>query len=966
MGVTKALKVGLEILDFDVNSPKSGLLFVEKQYDSDEISFGERLVLKDAVRYKANAVYFRRFEKQESQPQLFIFDNTSGKISEEELGEIHKKIWTSGVVPIYYVFNKTSLRVFDAKTPVDKDTLKPLQLDEAIDLVAAAHKDYERFSAKLFKNGLFWEQECMRGHFKNENSSSRDLIKGLKNFKIEFSEVFGKKHRALANKLLVQSILVKYLEERRDENGKAGYKPNFFLKYCGEDGSGFCGVIKNKKLVDLFEEMSRHFNGKIFELSDAEKKILRNKDLSSLADFLGARHEVSGQGVLWRLYEFGFLPVELISRIYEEFLTNRSDAVYTPVHLAKFIVDECMPIRDARATYKVIDPSCGSGVFLVTVFKRLVQWKQQLEYEQTGTIKAFSQTVLKNMLKNSLYGIDIEDEAVRLTAFSLSIALCDMLTPMQIWNELKFDNLRDENLKHSSFQKYMGTEPDTDFDLVIGNPPFEDQKSDIYGDVEKHGLNVLCSPPRGQIAMLFLDQSMRVLKKGGQLGLVVSSGPFLYNSTSAGFKKKFFEKYTVQQIVDFSALSAPHYLFEAHIGTAVVFAQNKTPDDDHQVLHITVRRSKSAKERICFEIDHYDFHWVPQKIAESDPIIWKTNLFGGGELYRQISQLMRLRSLGEFLKEKKKNSGWVFGQGYNYGNRTRTAAHLTGKKKVVTSSFTSQGIGEIVTELEKKFEGTREKNKKIFSAPQFLMKQSFHSSSFVCAVRNDRPLIFMDEVFGVYAPPSQRAELNNLQVALQSSTDLYRVFLISVSGRMGISRSLTTFNQEDLLSLPFPENDEDLNLSQNQKVIVDDFLNFRLEAHSKGEAAKINRSDASKKDLGSFSRVFCRNLNSLYQEGDEKFQMHPEGVIETSSYVCLPFAYGKKGCSAKVPSGLGDENLDVLISNQERSVLYHRILYFYQPNLVYLIKPKRLRYWMKSVALQDASQVIGDIAKAGL
>ncbi len=963
MSVTKELKTGLEVLNFDVDSPAAGLLFVEKSYEPNKISFGERLALEDAVRYKANAVYFRRFEKQESQPQLFIFDNTSGEISEEELGEIHKKIWTSGVVPLYYVFDKTSLRVFDAKNPVDKNDLIPRPLDKAVDLVSAAHKDYERFSAKLFENGLFWEQECMRGHFKNENSSSRDLIKGLKNFKTKFSEVFGKQQRALANKLLVQSILVKYLEERRDGNGKAGYKPDFFLKYCGEDGAGFCGVIKNRKLVDLFEEMSRHFNGKIFELSDAEKNILRNKDLSSLADFLGADCEVSGQGVLWRLYEFGFLPVELISRIYEEFLTNRSDAVYTPVHLAKFMVDECMPIRDARATYKVIDPSCGSGVFLVTVFKRLVQWKQKLEYEQTGTIKAFSQTVLKNMLKNSLYGIDIEDEAVRLTAFSLSIALCDLLTPMQIWNELKFDNLRDENLKHSSFQKYMGGKPTADFDLVIGNPPFKDQKSDISGDVKKHCLDVLCSPPRGQIALLFLDQSMRVLKKGGQLGLVVPSGPFLYNSTGAGFKKKFFEKYAVQQIADFSALSAPHYLFEAHIGTAVVFAQNKTPDDDHQVLHITVRRSKSAKERICFEIDHYDFHWVPQELAMSDPIIWKTNLFGGGELYRLISQLRQLRPFGEFLKEKKKTSGWVFGEGYNGGSRIK-ASHLTNHLLVEATSFTEQGVVETQVETSKWFEGTRERNKAIFRAPHLLIREVSGKEKFILKAL-DYDLIFKKQIIGIHAP-NELDELETLGIMLQKNYRLYKTFLLTLSGRSGITMSSSTLLKKDFMALPFPENDADLNLSKNQKVIVDDFLDFRLEAHSKGESAKINRSDASKKDLMAFSRVFCRNLNSLYQEGDEKFQMHPEGVIETASFVCLPFAYGKKGCSAKTPSKLGDENLDVLISNQERSVLYRRILYFYQPNLIYLIKPKRMRYWMKSVALQDASQVIGDIAKAGL
>jgi len=954
------------MLDFDADSSESGLLFVEKQYRSNEISFGERLVLKDAIRYGASAIYFRRFETQESQPQLFIFDNTAGVISEEDLGEIHKKIWTSGIVSVYYVFDRTSLRVFDAKKPVDKKNLKPLPLDHVTNLVAAAHKDYERFSANLFKTGLFWDQKEITNHFKNETSSSRDLIKGLKYFKKQFRTVFGEKQAALANQLLVQSILVKYLEERRDENGTPGYKPDFFSKYCGKKGSGFCGVIQNGRLVDLFNEMSRHFNGKIFELSDEDKKILEKKDLSSLARFLNADCEADGQGVFWRLYEFGYLPVELISRIYEEFLTNRSDAVYTPIHLAKFMVDECMPIDEGKINYKVIDPSCGSGVFLVTVFKRLVQWRQRRAYEQTGEIKSLSQTVLKNIIKNSLYGIDIENDAVRLSAFSLSIALCDMLTPRQIWNDLKFDNLREDNLKHLSFQEYMGSNPTADFDLVIGNPPFEDQKSNISAEAEKYNLKLLHPPPRKQIAMLFLDQSMHLLKKDGQLGLVIPSGPFLYNSTGTDFKKKFFQKYAVQQIADFSALSSPHYLFEKSPGTAVVFAQNKAPDSDHRVLHITVRRSKPAKERIYFEIDHYDLHWIPQQIVESDPVIWKTNLFGGGELYRLMSQLMRLRSLGDFLKEKKKTSGWVFGQGYNYGNRSKKAKHLTGKKKIVTASFTSDGIDKIITELEIKFEGTRERNKDIFCAPQLLIKQSFHLSSFVSVLRNDSPLIFMDEIFGIHVPVRQMSELHNIHELLRSKCRLYRFFMVSVSGRMGISRSLSTFNQEDLLALPFPENIADLQLSKNEKIVVDDFLDFRLEAHSKGELAEINSCDASKKDLNNFSQAFCRNLNSLYQNGTEKFIPHPAGMITTQSFICLPFAYGKKGGLSKIPSELNDDSLDVLISNQERSVLYRRILYCYQPNLIYLIKPKKLRYWIKSVALHDASQVIGDIAKAGL
>ena len=39
--------------------------------------------------------------------------------------------------------------------------------------------------------------------------------------------------------------------------------------------------------------------------------------------------------------------------------------VYTPPHLARFLVDECMPLDKPQTKYKVLDPACGSGVFLV-------------------------------------------------------------------------------------------------------------------------------------------------------------------------------------------------------------------------------------------------------------------------------------------------------------------------------------------------------------------------------------------------------------------------------------------------------------------------------------------------------------------------------------------------------------------------------------------------------------------------
>lgn len=57
---------------------------------------------------------------------------------------------------------------------------------------------------------------------------------------------------------------------------------------------------------------------------------------------------------------------------------------YTPSHLTKLLIDECIPLKKYKElnlkNFKVLDPACGSGIFLVVAFKRLVQiWRLQNE-----------------------------------------------------------------------------------------------------------------------------------------------------------------------------------------------------------------------------------------------------------------------------------------------------------------------------------------------------------------------------------------------------------------------------------------------------------------------------------------------------------------------------------------------------------------------------------------------------------
>ncbi len=87
------------------------------------------------------------------------------------------------------------------------------------------------------------------------------------------------------------------------------------------------------------------------------------------------------------------------------------------------------------------------GIFLVNAYKRLIQWWQIKNEWKEPTVE-----ILKSIMENNIYGLDLKGEAIEVAKFSLSLALCEILSPKVIWNDLRFDNLSDQgNLLHKDF-----------------------------------------------------------------------------------------------------------------------------------------------------------------------------------------------------------------------------------------------------------------------------------------------------------------------------------------------------------------------------------------------------------------------------------------------------------------------------------------------------------------------------------
>ena len=72
----------------------------------------------------------------------------------------------------------------------------------------------------------------------------------------------------------------------------------------------------------------------------------------------------------------------------------------------------------------------------------------------------------------------MDPAAVRVTSFSLYLAMCDEIDPRTLWEEATFPNLRDERIVARDFfdddanNPLFKEEPDRKYDLIIGNAPW--------------------------------------------------------------------------------------------------------------------------------------------------------------------------------------------------------------------------------------------------------------------------------------------------------------------------------------------------------------------------------------------------------------------------------------------------------------------------------------------------------------
>lgn len=987
-----------------MNDDSTGLRFVSeraKERGNPDLY----LALEKAHEFKAKAVYFKFYNnKRPPQPQVYIYDSSELLPDDLTNAEIHHRLWNAGVVPFCFIFRSAEVLVYNcSKIPVPDLTGNSFKTPhhDLIDLLDDVRNNLDLYNARKFDSGLFWESDGGKS-FQYENGAYQQLLNQLKQVKSIIISNVGNEHASLVKRLLMMLILIKYLEERKDEDGNGALNSEkFFLSY-NPDNPTLEGVLTNPSIfLTVLDELAKkeNFNGQIFQLNDYEQQVLKSGkiDLAILKHFVKGdmkyfatkNRQFVGQMTLWKMYQFNYLPVELISHIYEDFLADengqkKKGVVYTPPYLVQFLIDQCMPLDEPKEKFKVLDPACGSGIFLVGAFKRMIQWwRVQSDWKKP---KKENIEELKQLLKDNIYGCDIEGEAVTLTYFSLSLALLDSLSPKEIWGNVHFDNLVGKNLLAGDFFKTVfECKLENDYDLVIGNPPFESKLTDWADTIDKK--EHLSNPdrpelPDKQIALLFLEQSLKLLEKKGNCCLILPSGPTLYNVGAKDFRGHILKQFYLKGIFDFSPLRAKLFI-GSNAKPAVIsfFLENSNPDN-RPCFHYIFRRTKASGEKVDFEIDHYDIHKVSYLSAVNNPRVWQANFMGGGRLHHLLDRIVTTRSLRQYLDKKVAENGWKVAEGWIESskdvklvneldiitNRTENeerefivlkekhqAEWITGYKLVETENFTEDGIGSVDICNKKYFYRSVKENKEIFQPPHLLIKEQAGISS-IPIEYSEEYLTFRNEIIGIHTSQSDKHLLRKIEKRYKNNQS-YSALLWLLSGRI-ISTREGVVLKNDILSLPYPE--EEIVFDPIEKILLSDISEYYSEFRKMGEKSVI-LTTPSEKDLEIFGELYCRVLNSIY---DDFHAVHP---ILGKEFVAYPFILGKEP-NTEIPRNIEDveEKLRSLLdSKQGYNLWVKRILKVYHENVIFLYKPNQKRYWLPSIAIRDADTTFLDLYKQG-
>jgi hypothetical protein len=690
---------------------------------------GDWLALASKV--EADKVFFVK-----NDPVIVFCTMQSGSDNEQALVDKFRRIWCMARPQCLFIALPDGLHVYRLdRLPVRdaKSLRKVAEIGLAKSIQEVAEK-LHAFRRERIESGYLVNDKYFGGI---DQRADKRLIQDLKTVRRELLDT-GLEAK-YAHALIGRSIFIRYLEDRgiideeyllqRVVKGNLTWQVIFEQETNLPDfapGSAkrrYHHILSDKAFTyALFRQLMNDFNGDMFPDVEEEEKRVTDTHLTLIQGFLlGNTDKYQRPLFLWA-YDFEVIPIELISSIYEEFYhkeniyhperekkrkqSKKQDDIkthYTPSVLVEYVLSNLLPEGRLATRPKILDPACGSGIFLVESFRRIVRyWVQQHNDEM------LSAGALRNILREQIRGIEINEEAVHVAAFSLYLALLHYQEPPAIraqklphliyregqpededhchvlFRNNTFAVTIDErekvnetlntlqaSKKRDKYEKLVSGEvlPLTlhSYDIIVGNPPWgftqgaTQEIREAQERTEAWSEYFNWSIGDREPSQMFIARSLSLIKDDGECGLLVSTGVFLkHRELSKKFRRRWFEETTIKTVVNFAHVRHAFFNMDANAPFAFVHFLAQPASLDHWVHHWTVKKTELVDKTQTVVLGQPDVRQVQQVDLLYNDFLWKVYSWGNHRDANLIKALRVNTTLGELAERKK----WPKGLGF--------------------------------------------------------------------------------------------------------------------------------------------------------------------------------------------------------------------------------------------------------------------------------------------------------------
>jgi N-6 DNA Methylase len=782
--------------------------------------------------YVLNAAAFDR--SQSNVPVVYVCEADS----EAEAREIHRRVWNQNAVPFLLVVSPTTIRLYPGFNYRRDNSADPLQGALSVfDDFNQAVESLSALGAESINSGSVWKE--MGSAVTPDRRVDWQLLANLRDLNDWLRDEGAVEDHKLAHAMIGKFVYIHYLRQRKILSDSRlrewNIDPEHIFSHSGRLNS----------FIDLIGHLDQWLNGAVFPLTPAKIREFGAENLRKVASVFMGQQAQSGQLPLFDIYDFSFIPIETLSVIYEQFLhatlnqNGQSEgeargAYYTPVPLVNFMLDKLDARSPLEQGMRVLDPSCGSGAFLVQCYRKLIEKRRR----ELG--RRLRPAELGRLLTAHIFGVDIDEDACQIAELSLALTLLEYINPPDL-TETRFTlpSLRGRNIfhanafeDHSTWYEERGSRP---FHWVVGNPPWKDLKSRKLDAGDEAAWTWMqkehtAHPVGGnQLAEAFAWRTSEVLAPNGIAALLLPAMTlFKYESTA--FRRSFLEQLDLWSVANFANLADVLFGGRATLPAAAFFFSLRAEvKDDAGSEESTIeiysplvanqptsrgRTSRGKRETWNLVVNASDLREIDYRhVASGDPLSWKIAMWGSVIDRKVIATISkRFRSVADF-----EDSNTLFvSEGFQLRSATKSHMEKTQHRPELGGALTVNvnhlknrrflhrfpanvrmtiNPDETYVRLRGGFAGPMQANE----PPHVIVGASRNF-----AIYTEEFLVIPARQIGITSPQGDRNLLKAIALYLNSDFVAYHQFLTTTQA--GIQKSINTLKALRSLPLPFSEN----------------------------------------------------------------------------------------------------------------------------------------------------------------